>query len=107
MSQKVFSFKSGTEVRINERDMEIIREGGKSAAKALFMGRTSGRMTIALDKISGIVYDADYLMVCASGLPMPADFKIGNTSDIKQYPNCIVAKSGELEELYNYLRECL
>lgn len=95
-----FSFKSGTEVTINDTSVEILRMDSKSAAKALFAGRTMGKMVIKKSAISGVIYFSDYLVICASGLPTPTDFKIANVADIKQFPNCIVAKPEELEELY-------
>ena len=94
---------SGTIVSLNDSFIEIIREDSKSAAKSLFAGRTMGRMLINKKSISGIIFNADYLLICASGLPTPSDFKISNVADVKQYPNCIVAKNNELLELYNRL----
>lgn len=100
-----FNFKSGTVVNINDTTIEILREDGKSATKALFAGRTMGKMVIKKTAVTGVIFNADYLVICASGLPTPNDFKISNTADIKQYPNCIVAKEAELGELYNALLE--
>ena len=101
--EKSFTFSSGTVVTIKDTVLEISREDGKSAAKALFAGRTMGKMMIKVSSITGVIYNADYLVICASGLPTPTDFKIGNVADIKQYPNCIVAKPDELAALYNAL----
>lgn len=98
-----YSFKSGTEVIVNDNSVEIIRMDSKSAAKALFAGRTMGKMVIKKSAITGLIYFSDYLFVCASGLPSPTDFKISSVADIKQFPNCIVAKPEELEQLYNDL----
>ena len=100
----VYKFKSGTEVKISERVIQILRTDGKSAAKTLFAGRTAGEMSIKISSISGVIFYADYLVICASGLPTPTDFKISSIGDIKQYPNCIVAKNAELQPLYNELR---
>ena len=101
--KKEFNFKSGTCVSISDSFVEILREDGKSAAKALFAGRTMGKMIIKKSAITGVIFNADYLVICASGLPTPNDFKISNIADIKQYPNCIVAKESELAELYSEL----
>lgn len=98
-----FNFKSGTIVNVKDSVVEILREDGKSAAKSLFAGRTMGKMVIKKSAITGIIYDADYLIICASGLPTPNDFKISSIADIKQYPNCIVAKNAELKDLYDVL----
>ncbi|SDY14280.1 hypothetical protein [Eubacterium barkeri] len=103
MDAKEFRFKSGTSVLIGDNILEINRTDAKSAAKGLFAGRAMGQMTIKLSAISGVIYYADYLMICASGLPTPNDFKISSIGDIKQYPNCIVAKNEELRELYDVL----
>lgn len=62
-----------------------------------------GKMVIKKSAITGVIYDADYLIICASGLPTPNDFKISSIADIKQYPNCIVAKNTELKDLYDAL----
>lgn len=103
LMKKEFNFKSGTCVSISDSFVEILREDGKSAAKALFAGRTMGKMIIKKSAITGVIFNADYLVICASGLPTPNDFKISNIADIKQYPNCIVAKESELAELYSEL----
>lgn len=100
---KEFHFKSGTSVTIGEYYIEILREDGKSAAKALFAGRTMGKMAIKKSSVTGVIFNADYLVICASGLPTPNDFKISNIADVKQYPNCIVAKEAELADLYEAL----
>lgn len=102
MNNKI-NLNSGTVINLNDSFIEIIREDSKSAAKSLFAGRTMGKMLINKKSISGIVFNADYLLICASGLPTPNDFKISNIADVKQYPNCIVAKNNELSELYNTL----
>lgn len=99
MNQKI-DLKSGTSIIMGDSYLEIIRQDAKSAAKTLFAGRTMGKFIIKKDSISGVIFNADYLLICASGLPVPSDFKILNTADIKQYPNCIVGKSEELEVLY-------
>ncbi|WP_102346121.1 hypothetical protein [Bacillus sp. Marseille-P3661] len=100
---KTFELKSGTNVIIDENKIVIDRTGGKSAVKGLFAGRTMGLMTLKTSAITGLIFNADYLVICASGLPTPNDFKITSVNDVKQYPNCIVAKEKELEELYQYL----
>lgn len=100
---KKFDFKSGTTVIISENTIHILREDAKSAAKALLSGRTMGKMVIKKASISGIIFHSDYMIICASGLPTPSDFKVTSITDIKQYPNCIVAKESELSELYNEL----
>jgi len=88
---------------VDESKIIIERTGGKSAVKGLFAGRTMGQMSIKTSAMTGIIFNADYLVICASGLPTPNDFKISSIAEIKQYPNCIVAKEQELEELYQYL----
>ncbi len=98
-----FNFKSGTIVRINDSYVEILRENSKSAMKGLFAGRAMGKMLIKKSAITGVIFYADYLLICASGLPTPNEMKISNIADIKQYPNCIVAKESELMELYQAL----
>ena len=98
-----FNFKSGTVVNVKDSIVEILREDGKSAAKSLFAGRTMGKMVIKKSSITGVIFFADYLLICASGLPTPYDFKLSSIADIKQYPNCIVAKENELKELYDAL----
>lgn len=106
MEQRI-DLKSGTSILVKSSYIEILRQDAKSAAKSLFAGRTMGKMVIKKSSVSGIIFNADYLLICASGLPSPSDFKISNTADIKQYPNCIVGKSEELENLYNILLENL
>jgi hypothetical protein len=100
---KTFDLKSGTKVMVDEHKVVIERTGGKSAMKGLFAGRAMGQMTIKTSAITGLIHFADYLIICASGLPTPNDFKISSVAEIKQYPNCIVAKEGELDELYQFL----
>lgn len=100
---KSFILKSGTVVNINETRINILRTDGKSALKGLLAGRTMGQMSIKLSAITGVIQYADYLLICASGLPAPNDFKISNIGDVKQYPNCIVGKEDELKEIYTYL----
>ena len=104
---KSFKLKSGTVVNIDERKINILRTDGKSALKGLFAGRTMGEMTIKLSAVTGVIQYADYLLICASGLPTPNDFKISSIPDIKQYPNCIVGKEEELKEIYAYLDSLL
>ena len=101
--KQVFNLKSGTTVIIAENTIHILREDAKSAAKALLSGRTMGKMVIKKTSITGIIFFSDYMIICASGLPTPSDFKVTSITDIKQYPNCIVAKESELIELYNEL----
>lgn len=100
---KTFDLKSGTIVMVDENQIVIERSGGKSAMKGLFAGRAMGQMTIKMSAVTGLIFFADYLVICASGLPTPNDFKLTSVAEIKQYPNCIVAKEKELEELYQYL----
>ena len=100
---KTFDFTSGTKVIVDEHRIVIERTGGKSAMKGLFAGRAMGQMTIKTSAVTGIIHFADYLIICASGLPAPNDFKLSNVGEVKQYPNCIVAKEGELQELYQFL----
>ena len=102
-----FKLKSGTVVEINNSTIEIRRTDGKSAIKGLFAGRTMGEMTIKLSAVTGLIQYADYLLICASGLPSPNDFKITSIGDVKQYPNCIVGKEYELKEIYDYLQELI
>ncbi|WHY69756.1 hypothetical protein [Neobacillus sp. SuZ13] len=101
---KTFDFKSGAKVMVDENQIIIERSGGKSAMKGLFAGRAMGQMAIKMSALTGLIYYADYLVICASGLPSPNDFKITSIPEIKQYPNCVVAKEQELEELYQYLK---
>jgi hypothetical protein len=100
---KTFELKSGTTVMIDESKIVIERTGGKSAIKGLLAGRTMGQMSIKTSALTGLIYFADYLVICASGLPAPNDFKLSSIAEIKQYPNCIVGKEQELGELYQYL----
>lgn len=100
---KEFDFKSGTKVLADENRVVIERTGGKSAIKGLLQGRTMGQMTIKTSAITGLIFYSDYLLICASGLPTPNDFKLTSIAEVKQYPNCIVAKEAELVELYNFL----
>ncbi|MEK4011286.1 hypothetical protein [Peribacillus sp. FSL M8-0224] len=100
---KTFDLKSGTKVVIDESRIVIERTGGKSAMKGLFAGRAMGQMTIKTSAVTGLIHFVDFLMICASGLPTPNDFKLSSVAEIKQYPNCIVAKESELEELYQFL----
>lgn len=102
-----FNLKSGTTVIIDERKVHILRNDAKSAMKGLFAGRTMGQMSIKTTSITGLIQDADYLLICASGLPIPKDFKISSTAEIKQYPNCIVAKEHELKEIYEYINRLI
>lgn len=104
---KTFNLKSGTYLEITDAKINIIRTDGKSALKGLFAGRTMGQMIIKISSISGLVQYADYLLICASGLPTPNDFKISNIGDIKQYPNCIVGKDYELKEIYDYINSII
>ena len=104
---KIFELKSGARIEINERTIKIIRLDGKSAMKSLFAGRTMGQMIIKLRSVTGIIQNADYMIICASGLPTPNDFKISSISDVKQYPNCLVGKVEELKEIYDYISERL
>lgn len=104
---KSFNLKSGTIVNIDDTKINILRTDGKSALKGLFAGRTMGEMTIKLSAVTGVIQYADYLLICASGLPTPNDFKISSTPDIKQYPNCIVGKENELKEIYDYINTLL
>lgn len=102
-----FLLKSGVKVIIEDNSIQILREDAKSAAKALFAGRTMGKMVIKKSAISGLIFFADYLFVCASGLPCPSDFKVASVADFKQFPNCIVGKSEELEPLYCALHDLI
>lgn len=100
---KIFELKSGTKVMIDESKIVIERTGGKSAVKGLFTGRTMGQMTIKTSALTGMIFFADYLVICAQGLPTPNGFQITSVPEIKQYPNCIVGKEQELVEIYQYL----
>lgn len=102
-----YKLKSGTEVTITENTVEINRTDSKSAAKALFAGRTMGRMVLKKSSITGLIFNSDYLFICASGLPTPTDFKISSVGDFKQFPNCIVGKNDELSEVYDALSALL
>lgn len=106
MSQ-AFELTSGTTVHIYDNCVIVERTGGKAAAKALFAGRTMGTMSIKRSAITGVIFNADYLFICASGLPAPSDFKIGSIAEIKQYPNCVVSKEAELQPLYELLTQGL
>ncbi|MBA4601301.1 hypothetical protein [Thermoactinomyces mirandus] len=100
---KSFELKSGTKVTIDDSKIVIERTGGKSAVRGLLAGRTMGKMTMKTSAITGLIYFADYLVICASGFPTPNDFKITSIAEIKQYPNCITGKEEELEEIYQFL----
>ena len=104
---KEFNLRSGTTVIVEENKVSILRNNGKSAVKGLFAGRAMGQMVIKLSSISGMIQYADYMLICASGLPTPTDFKISNIGDIKQYPNCIVGKEAELQEVYDYINNLI
>lgn len=104
---KEFHFSTGTNVAVTDKIVEIVRGSGKSVAKGLLAGRVMGLFTIKLDSITGVQMFGDYLFIYASGLPSPNDFKITSTAEIKQYPNCIVAKNFELEKLYLFLVQIL
>ncbi|WP_338449592.1 hypothetical protein R4Z09_26020 [Niallia oryzisoli] len=100
---KTFELKSGTKVMVDENRIIIERTGGKSAMKGLLTGRTMGQMSIKTSALTGLIFFADYLVICASGLPTPNDFKLSSIAEVKQYPNCIVGKEQELVEIYQYL----
>ena len=68
MSQD-FELTSGTTVRVYDNCVVVERSGGKAVAKALFAGRTMGTMSIKKSAITGVIFNADYLLICASGLP--------------------------------------
>ena len=104
---KEFNLKSGTNVIVENNKITILRNDAKSAMKGLFAGRTMGQMVIKLSSISGMIQNADYILICASGLPTPNEFKISNVADIKQYPNCIVGKENELKEVYDYINSLI
>lgn len=75
--------------------------------KGLFVGRTMGEMTIKLSAVTWLIQYADYLLIWASGLPVPNDFKITSIGDIKKYSNCIVGKEYELKEIYYHLKDII
>ena len=102
-----FNLKSGAIVQISDTKIKIIRKDGKSAVKSLFAGRTMGEMVIKLSSVTGIIQNDDYLLICASGMPTPNDFKITNIAEIKQCPNCIVGKPDELQEVFSYLSDMI
>lgn len=102
-----FNLKSGTDVIIGEKGIEIIRTSGKSAFKALAMGRTMGKTFIKLSSISGVVAFADYLMIFAHGFSSPRDFKASSIPDVKEFPNCIVGKEEELAVIYNEIKKII
>ena len=104
---KEFNLKSGTNVIVENTKITILRNDGKSAMKGLFAGRTMGQMVIKLSSVSGMIQNADYLLICASGLPTPNEFKLSNIADIKQYPNCRVGKENELKEVYDYINNLI
>lgn len=104
---KEFNLKSGTSVIVENTKITILRNDGKSAMKGLFAGRAMGQMVIRLSSVSGMIQYADYMLICASGLPTPNEFKISNIADIKQYPNCIVGKENELKEVYDYINNLI
>ena len=104
---KRYVLKSGTIVEISDTKIRIIRNDVKSAAKGLLSGRAMGEVSLKLSSVTGLIQNTDILLICASGLPSPNDFKISNFSEIKQYPNCIVGKNEELLEIYLYLSEML
>ncbi len=102
-----FQLASGTTVRVSDELVSIERTSGKAAAKALFAGRTMGSMAIKRSAVTGVIFNSDYLLICASGLPAPSDFKISNIAEVKQFPNCVVAKEAELLPLYECLSQGL
>lgn len=102
-----FHLTSGVAIQISETKIEIDRNSGKAALKGLFAGRAMGKMVIKNASVTGVIYNADYLIICASGLPTPNDFKISSIAEVKQYPNCIVGKPEELVELYEALNNLL
>ena len=104
---KEFNLKSGKNIIVDDTKISILRNDSKSAMKGLFAERTMGQMVIKLSSISGMIQYADYLLICASGLPTPNEFKISNVADIKQYPNCIVGKENELKEVYDYINNLI
>lgn len=104
---KEFNLKSETSVIVENTKITILRNDGKSAMKGLFVGRAMGQMVIRLSSVSGMIQYADYMLICASGLPTPNEFKISNIADIKQYPNCIVGKENELKEVYDYINNLI
>ena len=104
---KEFNLKSGTNIIVDDTKISILRNDSKSAMKGHFAGRTMGQMVIKLSSISGMIQYADYLLICASGLPTPNEFKISNVADIKQYPNCIVGKENELKEVYDFINNLI
>ncbi len=100
-----FHLTSGVAIQISETKIEIDRNSGKAALKGLFAGRTMGKMVIKNASVTGVIYNTDYLIICAPGLPN--DFKISELAEVKQYPNCIVGKPEELVELYEALSNLL
>lgn len=105
---KEFQLSSGTLVAVEEKVIVITRAAnGKGAMKAIFTGRQIGSTVIRLQSVSGLILEADHLIICASGLPSPSDFKLSNIADIKKMPNCIIGKAEELGPLNNYLEEVL
>lgn len=66
---RIFQFKSGTVVTFTDSQVRITRTDNKSAVKELFGGKAMGQMIIKRSSISGVITFADYLLICASGLP--------------------------------------
>jgi hypothetical protein len=96
-----FSLKSGTSVKIENNRVHILKDDGKSASNGMFAGRAAVQIVIKLSAITAMIQNVNYLLICASGLPKPTDFKITNLADIKQFPNCIVGEEAELKEVYD------
>lgn len=64
-----------------------------------------GQMSIKIkfSELTGLIFFADYLVICAPGLPTPNVFKLTSVAEIKKFTNCIVGKEQELAEIYQYL----
>lgn len=98
-----FNLKSGTDVKITDDKIYIVRNSAKSGLKGLFAGRAMGEMVIKLSNVSGMIQNADFLIFCGSGLPSPKDFKLSNIDDVKQLPNCVTGPEKDLVDIFRYV----
>ncbi|SEA50268.1 hypothetical protein SAMN04515656_11234 [Eubacterium aggregans] len=100
-----FKFSTGTVVTIDDSIVDIDRTNAKSAVRGLG-GIAVGRTCIKISAISGILYFANALMICAYGFAAPSNFSALSINEKMSYPNSILGgkKDNELmAELYNHL----
>lgn len=102
---KEFKLSSKTIVKIDDKKVIIYRSEENSSSR--LAGGAKGKVIIKLSAIAGMIKYADYLLICASGMPTPHEFSSCNVVKIKQYPNCIVGQKEELAEIFDYLNELI